>query len=474
MPVETLKNQKGGVLRIVLIILGVLVLVGVFALGVGLWMIHSWLHSEDFKQMVQKQTSSALGAEVIIDDVQFSWKDGISLRTMRIPNTTPHDQEDFFSLVQGQITPSWFSLLGNSPTLELVELKGPIIRLRQTPNGNFHLPFVFQEKATSDQGISLFINRLSLTDGKIKAFAADRSPLFTLEGTSLNQWVALNHSTVKLEGHMGIRRLVVGPTFTLDSLASPLKFTAGVLEFPGISGACYGGSATGNLTVDFNQTEPTFRLQATLSEVDVPTMLSAFESDPQLILGKMRVEVDTQGRLSEPKALTGPGTLRIAPAHMSKFKSLQLLGTLLGISILRDGNMESIEAEFDLGNETIQMKRLWIQSPNVTIKLEGTIGFDQKLDLRGDLEVAPDLLSLIKPLASQILKRRDGGAVGTRLLVRGTVAAPEIQLDGNWITENMTEDSLNQLFNRGEELIKPLQEGLQRTIDEGIRSIFGP
>jgi hypothetical protein len=221
--------------------------------------------------------------------------------------------------------------------------------------------------------------------------------------------------------------------FLLELTLSGGKLTLRALTMQALGGAV---SLTGT-TFDFGPSRPRFAVKAKFDKVDIQNVLAFKSNDLAKKLtgqGSMDISADGQGLRWEDIAprLVGQLNMGITDGKLTTAKlGSQVIAPLaqrLGI-----GGGTSDEREMSLKNLTAQLHiidgRLTTTTPlrfnteEGAIALSGSIGLDKTLNLLGDLQLQPQVISAIT--GGKVVP---AGPVPVSLRILGNLSKPEFQL----------------------------------------------
>ena len=203
-----------------------------------------------------------------------------------------------------------------------------------------------------------------------------------------------------------------------------------------------GGMSTATATPPFNG-------MVTIQGLQLGPVLDAVSPDSKVsISGTAAMDIAVAGRgFSMPdltKTLEGPGHLEVKEGKIEGVNLMEEAVTLLkvaGISLDRaDATAFSIiETDFTIRQGIINVQKLLMDSHDFQATGNGTVGFDQALNLAVNLNLSQTLsqkLAGSSPIAKLALK---DGRLRLPLLITGTVQAPSYRLDARGLTGKVQE-----------------------------------
>jgi uncharacterized protein involved in outer membrane biogenesis len=203
---------------------------------------------------------------------------------------------------------------------------------------------------------------------------------------------------------------------------------------------CYGGSVTGNLSLDFGGTNLAYTVDARMKGVDVAGLLNAFPQAKGMMSGTLEGAAKLQGAVTNSTdplvGITGSGQVNI---HNGRMPSLQLgsnLRTLAKMAGVGPANgdpstFSSISTDFRIADARLTNNKIAVVGNGVDVDGSGslTMAGDGTLDYQGDASLAG---SGSNPLSTVL-----GGLAGAKVAdgkltfpftVGGTFAKPKFSL----------------------------------------------
>jgi uncharacterized protein involved in outer membrane biogenesis len=205
---------------------------------------------------------------------------------------------------------------------------------------------------------------------------------------------------------------------------------------------CYGGTATGNLSLNFGGANLAYTVDARLKGVSVAEFLDAFPQAKGMMIGTLEGTAKAHGTVvhsSDPLAgITGSGQASI---RNGKMPSLQLGSNLRSLARMANvgpangdpSSFSSLSADFHIADGRLSSNKITLVGNGVDVDGSGsmTMAGDGSLDYKGDASLAA---SGTNPLATVL-----GGLAGAKFAngkmtfpftVGGPFAKPKFSLKG--------------------------------------------
>jgi AsmA protein len=168
------------------------------------------------------------------------------------------------------------------------------------------------------------------------------------------------------------------------------------------------------------------------------------------------------------KMLEGTGTIVIKDGKLEGFKLMQEVASLLKMAGLSAGEGNAtvfsiVSSDFSVAQGMITIQRLLMDSHDFQAAGKGTVGLDQTLHLRLNMNLSQSIsqrIAAASPIAKVALS---GGRLSLPLIITGTVQAPSYGLD----TKMFAEKAQEQAKQKVRETVNDLLQG--NTTPEDLR-----
>jgi uncharacterized protein involved in outer membrane biogenesis len=224
----------------------------------------------------------------------------------------------------------------------------------------------------------------------------------------------------------------------------------------------FNGDAKAQGGMSIGSTAPPFNGHITVERLQIGPALQALAPDSTISMnGTAAADIAVAGRgfsMSDlTKSLEGPGHLEVKEGKITGVNLAGEAMTLLkvaGISLdqAKATVFSTIETDFMMKQGMVNIQRLLVDSHDFQATGNGTVGFDQTLNLAVTMNLSSGLSQKIagsSPVAKVMLKE---GRLRVPLLIRGTLQNPSYGLDAKGLTGKMQEQV--------EERVKGTVEGL--------------
>ncbi|MDR1305068.1 MAG: AsmA-like C-terminal region-containing protein [Verrucomicrobiales bacterium] len=403
----------------IITVIGLVILLILLVLGAGLWWGVNKVNSPEFRQLFIAKLTASAGVDVEIERLRlglFSAElDGVSIPALAGGGAAG---EKFLSVRAIKASYSPLALLVKPRTVAKIELDTPVIIARQDAAGALPLPFTQTAappagittggvaSAPSATPLEFSLPEIVARDARLTVYASDRSLLLSAENASLHAALSQLAAGLQARGTLNIRQLTVKPGVTVNDATVPLTFSDNQLKLAPVQAGFYQGTLAGGAILNLAVAPAAFDATVTVSGADMSLLLADLDDAPPAVSGKLDAHFTGSGNFDAPQDLTGKGDLLILGPVIGKLQSYQsftsVIGSVSGISVLQEGRFDNIQSMFTLAGKKIQLAPLEVNSPNLSITLSGPIGFDESLDLKGEITLAPGLLQVAQTVGNII------------------------------------------------------------------------
>jgi hypothetical protein len=236
-------------------------------------------------------------------------------------------------------------------------------------------------------------------------------------------------------GNASADRMKVGD-LDLERVRTPFRLERKILTLEPIEFLAYGGREHGTVSVDLRGRVPRYTVRSSLVDLDVRRALAATTNVTNVLHGAARVSGNLRGEgygtAAVQRSLAGTIRFDLTDGVIRGFPALSAIGRALGATAQAGENtaFERLTGSATLGGGRARTRDLVIQSGELLLAGEGTIGFDRTLDLRMVATLSPALSSRLGGRLGLLTRLADRqGRISLPLTVRGTAAAPRISVD---------------------------------------------
>ncbi|MDO6525504.1 AsmA family protein [Motilimonas sp. 1_MG-2023] len=278
-------------------------------------------------------------------------------------------------------------------------------------------------------------------------------------------------SAIDLLGDLSISNVAVSNA-QIEQVKMQAKISQGIAQLSGIQAQLYQGQLKGNLTLNGKTKVPTFKVQQTLTGVQVrPLMTAVAEMDK--LAGTMNASINLTGTgLTDPqirKSLAGEAKLKFTDgalhginiAQMVRKGKAQLKGQSVDEVAEKKTDFSALTGSFQIGKGVARTQDIKMESPALRVNGKGHTNLvSESLDFLVDVTV-------VGSLKGQGGKSEDELAgFNVPIKVSGSWQAPAFALD----MEALLKQEMKQ---HGEQLKEKLEQAIDDKVkDEGAKELL--
>jgi len=212
-------------------------------------------------------------------------------------------------------------------------------------------------------------------------------------------------------------------------------------------------------------------------------VLEAVGTEKVSVSGSAATELALHGRgFSMPEltqALEGTGHVAIKEGKLEGINLMQEALSLLKVVVITQDNVKttafsSIEGDVSIKQGIINLQRLLMDSHDFQATALGTVGFDQTLNLKANLNLSEALSNQIAGKLPAAKLALTGGRITVPLVIAGTAQAPSYSLDTKAIGAKVQEEVKEKVQEAVGELIQGKKPGdVLKQGQETLKQLFG-
>ncbi len=345
--------------------------------------------------------------------------------------------------IDAQIDP--WALLHRQIAIRSLVLEQPVINLVSDPNG----PWNFENPGAKNGPNSFLIgviSRVKIKRGYVSASnllpSGAAGPVFfeahevssELENVNADAIADPASTTLDGQGTLTARLLRFG-SIEATNLGSNIRLQARHVLFTDVKAETYGGSTSGELSINLSGENASFRTDARMKRIDVGHLLSAFKNGRGKMTGKMDGELkiagDIEHSLHPLDKLNGSGHLTVRDGQVP---SLKLNANLMKLAHYNDfgpakndpSAFNSVSTDLELDHERIASKVIDIDGYGVDVDGSGSVSISgsDELNYKGVAQITSKqgfATNLFAQLAGGTLK---DGKLSFPFHVGGTIDNP--------------------------------------------------
>lgn len=327
-------------------------------------------------------------------------------------------------------------------------------------------------------------------------------PLELLDAADLGLDVVLGNSILNLKGTVAGGRAKINITSPIVSTADvpvALPFTKPVdikdvqiaAELKGqearvnnLSFKLFGGQAKAQTGMMLDPSAPPFNGKIVVQGIQLGPALDALGSDQVSISGTAGMDLAISGRGFSPQdlsgALEGVGHIAVKDGKIEGVNLIQEgLSLLQIVGLSRDDvrvtAFSTIETDLAIKEGIVYVQRLFVDSHDFQATGDGTVGFDQTLNLKVKLNLSQALSQKITRSVPGARLALAGDRLNVPLLITGNLKSPSYWLDSRALTSKVQEQAKEKVQEALNDFLKgsTKPDDLKRKGQDILKGLFG-
>jgi hypothetical protein len=403
----------------ILIVLAVLAVLATAVVAGLLVFVSVRLNSEATREQIRAAVAEKTGADIRIGRHKISLLGEATLEAVALANAAPHEQSPLVSLQHFNAKISLASLLSGTPVVERVEIRGLEANLHQDAEGGFRLPFKTApdeagagapaEPQEAQAKLSARVESVEVAEVTLKVFDPDQAVLAAVSGLSASGQARLDAGEPSAQLNAKIAELQVTPGLKASNISTPVVLESGKARLSKILADFCGGKAEGEAQAELFTPGRPFTARMTVRESRMEGVLQDIGGNPETLTGALQLDFDGAGSLDAPKDLAGKGTFKINAPVVGKLRNPIIPAGMLGVPALQTGKFDAIEGTYRIEGQNVVVEQLNVLSKGLRVGIDGTVGFDKALDLKGRLIVDASPVSKVADVAQGFMQGLLGG-----------------------------------------------------------------
>ncbi len=246
----------------------------------------------------------------------------------------------------------------------------------------------------------------------------------------------------------------------------------------------FNGQANANAGLTLGSPVPPFTGKVTIQGLQLGPALEAVGIDQVTVSGTAQADLALHGQgFSLPdltRALDGIGHVAVKDGKIEGVNVMQEALTLLKVAGVNQDNVKAtafstIETDVAIKQGIVNVQRLLLDSHDFQATANGTIGFDQTLNLKANLNLSQSLSQKISGASPVARLAMSGGRLTVPLVITGTTQAPSYRLDTKAVGAKVQEQVKEKVKEAVGDLLKGSHkpEDLKQKGQELLKGLFG-
>ena len=413
-------------------LIAIIVIVALILTGGFLW-ISSYINSPAFAEYLTEKATAATGAPTKIGAVKFSLFKGVTVQSIAVDNPVAKKEKTLLSIAEVALDTDFFSLLSRKPTVQGLSLKQPKIGLELNEKNVPRMPESLAALLKpADTAAKPSEKKEALPAFLLETLAISDAAVMVRNASGARQFEAQNLS-LKLagfpsgKGEFNAEKLIAPANLTLSALHTPVVIDNQGLTLAPLQAKAYGGNVQAAIKLTTG-TAPGFTIDTELINLDVAALLKEITQGSAVLSGSLSAKASIQGSNAEPQLAKGQGNLSVRNGRISGSKVLQELAAILNVPGLANPDLSELNAQYIIADERVVIKSASLRSTLFSADVNGSVGFNQRLNLDARVAFTPTLLNLIPASIRQNIERSLGPQSEIRFKIWGTAQQPQTNL----------------------------------------------
>ena len=384
--------------------LAITAIVLVLLITAGGWFLNRWLQTPATRANIEGKLSDALHMPVKIETLGFSAWGGLTAKRITVSSSGVV----LFDAAGISAGHRFAPLLRGSFALGEVRIEQPHFRMIQNADGKWGMPKAVappqpvpvkietpqpQPAATVSTSAPVVEKRAAISIGKIIIEGAtlelmDKSgaPFLTVAGMN----VTLRDVTdAAFSGEFSTGRATLHGWFALDHLNGVATHAAREFRISKLAGEAGGGSVTGEAKWIEGATGNAL---LKFAGINLDRAAQNAGASARKIAGTLGGDARLENLGTDPKAITGKGSLVLKGGDCSQFEVLRQIADALRLASLANFHIADATADFQIAGGQAVLSPMEISAPPAGITLNGPIAFDGVMNITAALHLPTDLI----------------------------------------------------------------------------------
>jgi type II secretion system protein N len=375
--------------------------------------VNLYVQSQGTQARIQQELSQRIDMPLRIQRISVTPWGGLKLTGITIPQMSPAIAPAFLQADSFRLHVRFSSIFRQPLVIKEVALIKPQVTWAQTESGKWRVPSsaavhgpappVKSPGATNETEPAIAsaspeqlaplrelpiqqpeIKRVKLIDGNFHFLDRRNQDVALFDGVEFSSSM---REASSLRGETRIARIALRDRVFLSNLRAQLHYYPDGLELSEIKAKAARGELAGDFSMQPQIENSPFTVHASFSRVQADELVAQAGGSKETVRGVLEGTLEATGKLANPNALTGTGTIALHGGHVQQFALLAAIGQVLQIEELRQLDLEEAEAKYRLRGSQVLIDEIVLRSPNLRLNAGGTVTLDGKLALEAVLTI---------------------------------------------------------------------------------------
>ncbi len=418
-----------------------------------------YVQSQTTQQRIQQELSQRLKMPLRIQRISVTPWGGLNLSGITIPQLNDNGSPPFLEAKDFRLRVKVGSIFWRPLVIKEVALIGPAVIWPQNESGEWRVPMRepaevraqpppetspvpenVPEHTPAENGpappkaekvevapAGPQIRRVRLSDGSFHFLDREKRNVALFDGLHFTSSI---RDITTMRGQVRIDHIALRDRVFLSALRSPVRYNSEELELSGINAQIAKGQLAGDFSMSPQKEDSPFTVHANFRRVQADQLVAEAGGSRDIVHGFLEGTLTVTGKIGDPAALTGSGTISLQNGRVQQFAVLAMLGQLLQIEELTQLELEQAEAKYHLNGNTVHVDELILRSPNLRLTANGSVS------LRGGKLALDSVLAINEKIRSQLFRgmrenfvaTADPGQYALQFHVGGSLDKPKTDL----------------------------------------------
>jgi hypothetical protein len=367
-----------------------------------------YVQSQATQSRIQQELSQRLGMPLRIARISVTPWNGLRLSGITIPQGNPGAATPFLDASSVQLRVRLSSLFHQPLVIKQITLVKPQVTWPQNDSGKWRIPARTQRDHNvtgappSSSSVERRpapssprtgheqpfpepeVQRLKVLDASFRFLDRQQRTVALFDAVQFSSAMRDGNS---LRGETRIGKIALRDRFFLTNVRAALRYDPDTFELSQIQARAAKGELAGNFALEPQTQDSPFNVHADFRGVDANELIQGAGGGKDVVRGILEGSVTASGKIADPAALSGTGTLALRGGHVQQFTLLAMVGQLLQIDELSQLDLQQAEARYHLAGTSVMIDQLNLRSPNLAVSANGSIDFDGKIALNSTLTI---------------------------------------------------------------------------------------
>jgi type II secretion system protein N len=437
-------------------IIGWFVAAAVALFAATLLAVNLYVQSQGTQARIQQELSQRLDMPLRIERISVTPWGGLKLTGITIPQTNPAAAPAFLEADSFRLLVRFRSIFRGPLVVKEVALIKPRVTWGQNESGKWRLPSGTIEHVkpppsksrgpTTENEPSVApampmppvplrelplpqpeVRRVKLIDGSFHFLDRQSGDVALFDGVEFSSSMG---DVGLLHGETRIAKIALHDRVFLSNLRAAFHYEPDALELSEIKARVARGELEGDFSMQPQAQDSPFTVHASFSRVQADQLVAEAGGSKDTVHGVLEGTLEATGKLADPNALSGMGTIALHGGHVQQFALLAAIGQVLQIEELTQLDLEEAEAKYRLRGDLVLIDDLVLRSPNLRFNAGGTVALNGKVALEAVLTINDKIRGqLFRGMRENFVASEDrAGEYSLPFHIGGTLEKPKTNL----------------------------------------------